>query len=311
MIKNVYKSCLIALAGLLGTANALEIRPFFELLFPSKVNVNTDVDGKTSDKKMDSDIEFMGGSEVLFTPNIPIRYGFGLGVKSAQQKGDTIITPAMLPLWGVITYDPLKGRAVSPYVVARAGTLMPLTGNGNWWEKPLNFTVSGGIGAIFPYHIGLEVIYDYTSVLKSFKSVKTKFRASSGRDANNTWNTETEDSSNFNTSDTESQESSFDYSGGAYSPEPDTTTPDMGYGYGATEESSTEPSGDSATSTPESTEPVTEEPAATEGASEPEAEAAAEPEPEPEAEPAPEPDPKPAAKKSSKKTTKKASKKKK
>ena len=227
MIKNVYKSCLIALAGLLGTANALEIRPFFELLFPSKVNVNTDVDGKTSDKKMDSDIEFMGGSEVLFTPNIPIRYGFGLGVKSAQQKGDTIITPAMLPLWGVITYDPLKGRAVSPYVVARAGTLMPLTGNGNWWEKPLNFTVSGGIGAIFPYHIGLEVIYDYTSVLKSFKSVKTKFRASSGRvgiqlsygfdltrtstsqDANNTWNTETEDSSNFNTSDTESQESSF------------------------------------------------------------------------------------------------------
>ena len=97
MLKNIYKACFIALAGLVGTANSLEIRPFHELLFPTKVNINTDRAGKTSDKKMNSDIEFMGGSEVLFTPEIPIRYGFGIGVKSAQQKGDTIITPAMLP----------------------------------------------------------------------------------------------------------------------------------------------------------------------------------------------------------------------
>ena len=162
MLKNLYKVCFIALAGIVGTAYSLEIRPFHELLFPTKVNINHEKAGKESTSKMNSDIEFMGGSEVLFAPEIPIRYGFGLGVKSAQQKGDTIITPAMLPLWGVITYDPLKGKyPVSPYVVARAGTLMPLTGNGNWWEKPLNFSVSGGIGAIFPYNIGFEVVYVY------------------------------------------------------------------------------------------------------------------------------------------------------
>ena len=337
MLKNVYKACFIALAVFVGTANSLEIRPFHELLFPTKLKITHDKGGNENSIKMNSDIEFMGGSEVLFSPEIPIRYGFGLGVKSAQQKGDTIITPAMLPLWGVITYDPLKGKyPVSPYVVARAGTLMPLTTNGNWWEKPLNFNVAGGIGAIFPYNIGFEVVYDYTSVLKSFKSLDTKYRVSSGRVAlvlsvgfniggdDNAQKKSEEpayDASAFSTETAEekqeeSQETSgFDYSGGAYdsSSETDSSTTsettDYGYGYGTSEETPSEDTTASESTEPESTEPAAEESVAEETPAEPEAEPAAEPEPEPEAEPAPAPEPKPAAKKTSKKSSKKASKK--
>ena len=265
MLKNIYKTALVTLAGLVGTANALEIRPLTEILFPTKVNLAYDKGGNKADIKWDTDLVFMIGSEILVSPeNIPIRFGGGLGYKSAQQKGGTVVTPATVPLWGTISYDPIKDKyAVSPYIVARAGTLAPLSSNGNWWELPLNFIVQGGIGVILPFNIGLEVNYDYTSLLKSYKSMDTKVRASSGRvgvmlsygfnlgpknskpeEEPKGYDVSTITNETANEEPAESQESSgFDYSGGAYdSSEPDTTatTSETDYGYGASEETPSE-----------------------------------------------------------------------
>ena len=331
MLKNLYRTSIIALASLFATANALEIRPLTEILFPAKVNIAYDKAGNTNDIKWDSDLVFMGGAEVLVSPeNIPIRFGGGLGYKSSQKKGGTIITPGAIPLWGTISYDPIKDKyAVSPYIVARLGTLAPLSGNGNWWEKPLNFFVQGGLGIILPYNIGLEVNYDYTSLLKSYKSLDTKARASSGRvgvmlsygfnlsgdkkpaeeKSENPYSMDAFQNTESSEPEQQQETSSFDYSGGAYdASEPDTTatTSETDYGYGASEETpAEEPAAEP--SAPESTEPVAEETPAEEPVAE--AEPAPEPEPEPEAEPAPEPEPKPAAKKPSKKTSKKKAKK--
>ena len=120
MIKNIYKTALVTLAGLIGTANALEIRPLTEILFPTKVNLAYEKAGNKADIKWDTDLVYMIGTEILVSPeNIPIRFGGGLGYKSAQQKGGTVVTPATVPLWGTISYDPIKDKyAVSPYIVS-------------------------------------------------------------------------------------------------------------------------------------------------------------------------------------------------
>ena len=330
MLKNIYKTTLLALAGLVATANALEIRPHTEILFPAKDNIEWDNQGNKTNIKLDADLAFEVGSEVLFYTNY-VRYGFGLAFKSPIKKSGFTAVPATIPIWLTAAFGMFNKQAVvQPYAVARFGSIAPLSGNGNWWEEPLNFMVNGGVGAIFPYGIGLEVVYDYASVEKSFKSINSKFRVSSGRigiqlsygfdltssspsqDVNNTWNSETEDASNFNTNDSESY---FNY----------TATPEETPSEATTEEqpsSADSPvSDDSApseaepdTATPEpATEALPEEPAAEDTNAEEPAPEPSEPEvtaePEPEAAPAPVEEPKPAAKKPAKKASKKAAKK--
>ena len=119
----------------------------------------------------------------LFTAEFaPIRYGIGLGFKSSQKDGDNTITPAFLPIWGNVSFGFYgKDWFAVPYAAVRAGTMGALTGEGSWWERPFNFFVVAGIGAIFPYNIGFEVNFDYSSVHKSFEHRDTKFRISSGR----------------------------------------------------------------------------------------------------------------------------------
>jgi hypothetical protein len=65
--------------------------------------------------------------------------------------------------------------------VGRAGILPLITGNGDWWERPFDFFVAGGLGVILPYRIGVEVNYEYASVLKSYESSDLDFRISSGK----------------------------------------------------------------------------------------------------------------------------------
>ena len=164
-------------------ASAFEIRPILQLDLPSKVNIEKDVNGVKQEKKWSTDLVFEGGAEMIFSAEFsPIHYGFGLGYKSAQQKGSQQATPGALPVWGNIAFGMFnKDKIFSPYAVARVGYLVPLTGDGNWWERPFNFFVEGGIGTYLPYNIGIEVLYDYSSMLKSYESSKTKFRVSSGR----------------------------------------------------------------------------------------------------------------------------------
>ena len=324
MPKRTLTPFILLLAGLFTTTQALEIGPLAEIQLPAKTNIAWEKQGKKDDTKFDSDIVFEVGSEFLWYTNY-IRYGAGLAYKSPLKKGSTTAAPGAIPVWLSTGFGLFNRQAmVQPYAVARFGTLAPLSGDGNWWESPLNFFVSAGAGAIFPYGIGLEVVYDYSSVKKSFKSDNTEFRVSTGRvgiqlsvgfelggtttSTNNsgdqvTYETTFQDP--YEELDQATSTPSQDSTASATQPEPDSvpaeepsepqSEPDFGTNVPTTEEPVSEPD------TASTVEPVEETPA--------EPEAVSEPEPEPEAAPAPVEEPKPAAKTPAKKATKKAAKK--
>ncbi len=341
MSKRSFSTIAFLVAGMLSTANALEVRPLAQIQIPGKDKIAWENHGKKDDMKVDADLVFEIGTELLANTDY-VRYGIGLAYKSAQKKGDVTAAPATIPVWLSASFGLFNKQAMfQPYAVARFGTLAPLTGNGNWWERPLNYMVEGGAGVVFPYNIGLEVVYDYSSLKKSFKSNETEFRVSSGRvgiqlsvginlggddsakPAENSEQTnaaviESSESSEPESSDSESNDSYTDpYAEPEQASETDST---------ATSETPSEPAEAAvpveSTSDSTTTEAVEESPeseadsAATEtaeSASEQASETVTEPEPEPEAAPAPVEEPKPAAtktaKKSSKKSTKKAAKK--
>jgi hypothetical protein len=341
MSKRSFSTIAFLVAGMLSTANALEVRPLAQIQIPGKDKIAWENHGKKDDMKVDADLVFEIGTELLANTDY-VRYGIGLAYKSAQKKGDVTAAPATIPVWLSASFGLFNKQAMfQPYAVARFGTLAPLTGNGNWWESPLNYMVEGGAGVVFPYNIGLEVVYDYSSLKKSFKSNETEFRVSSGRvgiqlsvginlggddsakpaensEQTNTAVIESSDSAEPESSDSESNDSYTDpYAEPEQASETDST---------ATSETPSEPAEAAvpaeSTSDTATTETVEESPeieadsAATEtaeSASEPAPETVTEPEPEPEAAPAPVEEPKPTAtktaKKSSKKSTKKAAKK--
>lgn len=330
--KNVLKIALLSLS--IQYAYSMELRPLAQFDFPVTVTAQKKVNDVKQEMKWDTEPVYIGGAELLFGAEFsPIHYGFGLGYKSAQKDGSSLIVPATLPIWGNISFGPYgKDWYVIPYAVVRLGYLAPLTDNGNWWELPLNFFAGGGVGFMLPFDIGLEVNYSYSSLLKSFKDQNTEFRVTSGRlgvqlsigfelTHARTYKSEekvlktakeephvadtTEGSSEPETTETDSDSSA------PYSTEPTESATEDTASAPATEES---PAEEAATEAPAAEEPAaeesaTEEPTAEESAEEPKAEAEPEPETEPVAEPAPEPESKPAAKKSSKKASKKAAKK--
>lgn len=339
MSKRSFSTIAFLVAGMLSTANALEVRPLAQIQIPGKDKIAWENHGKKDDMKVDADLVFEIGTELLANTDY-VRYGIGLAYKSAQKKGDVTAAPATIPVWLSASFGLFNKQAMfQPYAVARFGTIAPLTGNGNWWERPLNYMVEGGAGVVFPYNIGLEVVYDYSSLKKSFKSNETEFRVSSGRvgiqlsvginlggddsakpaeksEQTNAAVIESSESSEPESSDSESNDSYTDpYAEPEQASETDST---------ATSETPSEPTeaaepaesvNDSAATEATEETPSEEAVAETEPAAEETAEAAepAEPEPEPEAAPAPVEEPKPAAtktaKKSSKKSTKKAAKK--
>ncbi len=341
MSKRSFSTIAFLVAGMLSTANALEVRPLAQIQIPGKDKIAWENHGKKDDMKVDADLVFEIGTELLANTDY-VRYGIGLAYKSAQKKGDVTAAPATIPVWLSASFGLFNKQAMfQPYAVARFGTLAPLTGNGNWWESPLNYMVEGGAGVVFPYNIGLEVVYDYSSLKKSFKSNETEFRVSSGRvgiqlsvginlggddSAKPAENSEQTNAAVIESSDSAEPESSDSESNDSYTDpyaEPEQAT---GTDSTATSETpsepaeATEPAENASDST--TTEAVEESPeseadsAATETAestSEPAPETVTEPEPEPEAAPAPVEEPKPTAtktaKKSSKKSTKKAAKK--
>lgn len=333
MSKRSFSTIAFLVAGMLSTANALEVRPLAQIQIPGKDKIAWENHGKKDDMKVDADLVFEIGTELLANTDY-VRYGIGLAYKSAQKKGDVTAAPATIPVWLSASFGLFNKQAMFlPYAVARFGTLAPLTGNGNWWERPLNYMVEGGAGVVFPYNIGLEVVYDYSSLKKSFKSNETEFRVSSGRvgiqlsvginlggddSAKPAENSEQTNTAVIESSDSAEPESSDSESNDSYTDpyaEPEQAT---GTDSTATSETPSEPTesvNDSAATEATEETPSEEAVAETEPAAEETAEAAepAEPEPEPEAAPAPVEEPKPAAtktaKKSSKKSTKKAAKK--
>lgn len=181
-IKKYVQTVLYTLC-IISTAYALEFRPLVQYEFPTDVTVKKDVEDVKEEREWHSDFVIVGGFEMLFLAEFaPIRYAFGLGFKSAQKEDSHEITPAFLPVWGRISFGAYhKEWPVTPYVTTRVGTMAPLTNDGSWWERPFHYFANVGVGILLPYHFGLEVNYNYSSVRKSFSDRDTMFRVSAGR----------------------------------------------------------------------------------------------------------------------------------
>jgi len=161
----------------------MELRPFFNGYAPSNASIVTHQKSVKSERDWDSEMQFSAGVEMNFAAEFsPIRYGFGVGYKSPLEEDDTKIVPASIPVWGTFAFGRINTDAIfSPYAVGRVGVLPLITGNGNWWERPFDFFVAGGLGVILPYRIGVEVNYEYASVLKSYESNNLNHRISAGK----------------------------------------------------------------------------------------------------------------------------------
>ena len=161
----------------------MELRPFFNGYAPSNASIVTHQKSVKSERDWDSEMQFSAGLEMNFAAEFsPIRYGFGVGYKSPLEEDDTKIVPASIPVWGTFAFGRINTDAIfSPYAVGRVGVLPLITGNGNWWERPFDFFVAGGLGVILPYRIGVEVNYEYASVLKSYESSDLNHRISTGK----------------------------------------------------------------------------------------------------------------------------------
>ena len=181
-IKKYIQTVLFTLC-IVSTSNALEFRPLVQYEFSTDVTVKKDVEDVKEEREWNSDFVIVGGFEMLFLAEFaPIRYAFGLGFKSAQKEDNHEITPAFLPVWGRISFGAYhKEWPVTPYVTTRVGTMAPLTNDGSWWERPFHYFANVGVGILLPYHFGLEVNYNYSSVRKSFSDRDTMFRVSAGR----------------------------------------------------------------------------------------------------------------------------------
>ena len=180
MLRKFILACILCL---ISNVLAMELRPFFNGYAPSNASIVTHQKSVKSERDWDSEMQFSAGVEMNFAAEFsPIRYGFGVGYKSPLKEDDTKIVPASIPVWGTFAFGRINTDAIfSPYAVGRAGILPLITGNGDWWERPFDFFVAGGLGVILPYRIGVEVNYEYASVLKSYESSDQDFRISAGK----------------------------------------------------------------------------------------------------------------------------------
>ena len=177
------KFILVCICCLTSNVFAMELRPFFNGYAPSNASIVTHHKSVKSERDWDSETQFSAGLEMNYAAEFsPIRYGFGVGYKSPLKEDHTKIVPASIPVWGTFAFGRINTDVIfSPYAVGRIGVLPLITGNGNWWERPFDFFVAGGLGVILPYLIGVEVNYEYASVLKSYESRDQNFRISAGK----------------------------------------------------------------------------------------------------------------------------------
>lgn len=177
------KFILVCIFCLISNVFAMELRPFFNGYAPSNASIVTHQKSVKSERDWDSEKQFSAGLEMSFAAEFsPIRYGFGAGYKSPLKENHTKIVPASIPVWGTFTFGRINtDDFFSPYAVGRVGVLPLITGNGNWWERPFDFFVAGGLGVFLPYRIGVEVNYEYASVLKSYENSDLNFRISAGK----------------------------------------------------------------------------------------------------------------------------------
>ncbi len=180
--KNNIKVALLFL-GLFNAANAVELRTLVQFDFPADITIEKKVRDVKEERVWATDPVYIAGAEFIYAAEFsPIHYGFGFAFKSSQSNNSAQGTPATIPLWANFSFGAYNNqRPFWPYAIVRGGTLLPLTTNGNWWERPFNYFIEGGVGVIMSYSIGLEVNYNFSSMKKSYVDKKTNFRVSSGR----------------------------------------------------------------------------------------------------------------------------------
>lgn len=181
--RQILQKIVLLCAFLVGASFSLELRPFVQWLNPGEVTISKEQKGVKADKDRSTDYILEGGTELLFTGEYnPMRYGVGMGYRTSLKDGSHEAAPSTIPIWGSFTFGRIDlDDFASPYMGFRAGTLVPLTTDGNWWEKPLNWFVGVGVGAIFPYGVGVELYGEYSSMLKSFDSENLEIRVNSPR----------------------------------------------------------------------------------------------------------------------------------
>ncbi|MBO7412337.1 MAG: hypothetical protein J6U20_01560 [Fibrobacter sp.] len=180
-----WKKYLFVLTGLclFGFSHSFDLKPFTQFYFPADVTVSKDSMDVSSEQDWEADFVIEAGVEALFSAEFsPMRYGFGMGFRSAQQSDGTDATPPSIPLWVVLSFGRIQRESIfSPYLSLRGGYLTPVSTDANWWERPINYFANCGIGVVFPLGITLETSVDYSSMQKSFVDDDVKFRVSSFR----------------------------------------------------------------------------------------------------------------------------------
>ena len=181
-MKFLLKAALVVLYGA-SISFSMELRPLFLWYAPFDVSVTKETDGVKSERDFSTDFVLQGGMELLFSGEYnPMRYGFGLGYRSALKDGNQEVAPSTLPIWATLSFGRIEEESFfSPYVSLKAGTLVPLSGEDAWWELPLHWAVGGGLGVIVPYDIGVEVNCEYSSMIKSFEDDNLYIRINSLR----------------------------------------------------------------------------------------------------------------------------------
>jgi len=318
--KTILRKTALALLCSFGLSSALEIRPSADIYFPADVKIKRTENGNDAEASQKSDLMWRGNVEVLTWVDF-LRFGLGVGYNSKQQSDGKTYVPAGAPIWISAAVAPLNGKyQFSPYAALRAGYIIPVKADEHWWTTPSHLTLGAGIGCLFPYNIGAELIFGYTSMLKSYKDMGIDYRVTSSRfglqvsygfdlSGSKKSKKEEEKSNDFkideitNTQQSEPAEQSSEDSYSSYGAYPygDEST-DSAPAADSQSDYSTDYSTDN--STDSSLEDTTQEP---EALAEPEVAPEPEVKEEPVAKPEPEAKPAPAAKKTSKKAASKKS----
>lgn len=159
--------------------SAAQIQGFASGYAPGKVDVKKKVKGQESDLDFDSDLVWGLGAEFLVNPVGPLYVGGGLGFISEQKDGDASLVMPAVPVFGSIGVIGPQKWPVRPYLGARVGYPVPASQDKSWWRKPLNFVVTGNVGAQLPYHMGLEFDCTYLTMYKYFDAQDMGFRTNS------------------------------------------------------------------------------------------------------------------------------------
>ena len=168
---------------LFGFSHSFDLKPFGQFYFPTDATISRDSMDIAAEQEWETNFVIEAGIEALFSAEFsPMRYGAGIGFRSAQQSDGSEAAPASIPLWAVLSFGRIVRESnVSPYLSVRGGYLAPVTLDGNWWERPLNYFANCGVGVVLPMGFTVEASVDYYSMQKSFTDDDIKFRVSSLR----------------------------------------------------------------------------------------------------------------------------------